>query len=128
MKNRKKKSRSRKRQDVHQFLKRAGWKDGHHILIPGGETISSNLFLFDVYRHDAWHLLFGNKKLDEIISLLWEMKSIESFLESFKNDYKYDAFQLLFGRKTFEHVISLLKRVRDIKKSQQKKYTYKIAA
>ena len=56
----------------HRFQKRAGFTDEHH-LIPGsrgGQTIGSNLLKLDAYRHSAWHLLFGNKTLSEIIALL----------------------------------------------------------
>lgn len=63
----------RQKRCEHQFKKKAGFIDSHHLK-PGGSTIPSNLIALDVYRHDAWHLLFGNKSLNEIILLLNEVQ------------------------------------------------------
>jgi len=44
----------------------------HHHLIPrskGGESIDSNLLKIDIYRHDAFHLLFKDRTIVEIISI-----------------------------------------------------------
>lgn len=52
----------------------------HHHLRPsskGGEGISSNLFILDGRKHEAWHFLFNNLTLDEIIELLQRVKLIK---------------------------------------------------
>lgn len=64
----------RQKRCVHQFKKRAGVTDQHHLK-PGGSSISSNLLNIDIYRHDAWHLLFGNKSINEVILLLSEVRN-----------------------------------------------------
>lgn len=66
----------REKHSQHQFKKRAGFKDEHHLKPSerGGESILSNLLILDAYRHDAWHLLFHNLTLDEIINLLIRVK------------------------------------------------------
>ena len=77
MKNKDKPKRENRKR--HQFKKRAGFNDKHHLKPSsrGGQTIGSNLIQLDAYRHDSWHLLFGNKTLDEIIELLVRLKHIK---------------------------------------------------
>jgi hypothetical protein len=60
----------------HHFNKRAGFKDEHHLTprSRGGKSIGSNLIDFDAYRHSAWHLLFKNLTLDEVIDLLVRLR------------------------------------------------------
>jgi len=44
-----------------------------HHLTPrsrGGSSLESNLLWIDIERHRAWHAVFGNMTLDEVISLL----------------------------------------------------------
>jgi hypothetical protein len=66
----------REKREVHQFKKRAGWKDSHHLTprSRGGEDIASNTSMLDGYRHDAYHLLFGTCTLAEARAVLqrWE--------------------------------------------------------
>ena len=52
-------------------------KRNRHHLRPknrGGLTIESNLLLMDIKRHNAWHQLFGNLTLGEVIELLQRVK------------------------------------------------------
>jgi hypothetical protein len=44
----------------------------HHLLprSRGGEKTTDNLLLIHVDRHQKWHSLFGNRSLEEVISLL----------------------------------------------------------
>ena len=112
----------RQKRKLHGFKKKAGWNDEHHIKAPcsrGGEKIKSNLLLIDVYRHDAWHLLFCNQTLKEIITLLQKYPDLKRFLFTIDNYYKHDAFHLLFGDKSLNQVIIFLKRIQSIKDSQQ---------
>ena len=69
----------REKRCIHQFKKRAGWKDPHHLrpLSRGGDSIQSNIINLDGYRHDAWHLLFGNLTLSEIIGLLARLNNMK---------------------------------------------------
>ena len=71
---------NREKQKVHQFKKRAYAFDEHHLKAKsrGGQDIDSNVSNLDLYRHDAWHLLFGDLTLDEIIKLLQRFKRIKS--------------------------------------------------
>ena len=58
-------------------LKRNKHKRNKHHLIPksrGGEKTQSNILLIDVERHNAWHRLWGNRTLDEVIALLIRVK------------------------------------------------------
>lgn len=69
----------REKRSVHQFKHKAGWKDTHH-LIPksaGGEDIDSNRISLDAYKHDAWHLIFKNRPLREVIELLERVERIK---------------------------------------------------
>lgn len=117
---------------THKFKEKAKWNDKHHIILPrsrGGENIDSNLFLFDVYRHEAWHLLFKNKTLFEIISFLERGKNVKERMELLPNKkYCHSAFHLLFEKKTLGEVIALLQRVLQIKKSQRFRIQLNIAA
>lgn len=52
-------------------------KRNRHHLRPksrGGLSIESNLLLMDISRHNAWHKLFGNLTLGEVIELLQRVK------------------------------------------------------
>lgn len=53
-------------------------KRNKHHLIPksrGGKKSKENLLLIDMERHEAWHRLWGNRTLDEVIELLLRVKS-----------------------------------------------------
>jgi len=69
----------RQHKSEHQFKMRAGWTDEHHLKNKknGGQAIKSNLIKLDAYRHDAIHLLFGDKSLREIIELLQRLERIK---------------------------------------------------
>ena len=47
-------------------------KNKHHLTprSRGGDESEENLFLLKLDRHFYWHKLFGNKTLEEVISLL----------------------------------------------------------
>jgi len=55
-------------------------KMNKHHLRPksrGGSKVQSNLILIDMERHNAWHILWGNRTLDEIIELLIRLREIK---------------------------------------------------
>jgi hypothetical protein len=55
-------------------------KFNKHHLTPrskGGQSVGSNLLRMDISRHNAWHLLFGNLTLTEIIALLTKLRMIK---------------------------------------------------
>ena len=76
------KLRHRNRQRVldAQFSKRSGVKNKHHLTnkCRGGTNDLWNILFMDTIRHKAFHLLFGNKNLDEIIELLTRVKNIKN--------------------------------------------------
>ena len=59
--------------------KRAGLMSEHHLKprSRGGSSIQSNLLRMDLRRHEAWHLLFSNLTLLEIILLLGRVYKIK---------------------------------------------------
>jgi hypothetical protein len=112
----------RKKYIEHGFKCRASFNDEHHLTPSsrGGQTISSNLLKIDAYRHDAIHLLFGNKTINEIIDLFNLIMSEFGKEIIPANLYmhdcnRYNASILLFGNKTIVEVIKILERTRDIK-------------
>lgn len=58
---------------------RTGKTNQHHLKprSRGGQSIESNLLHLDIRRHEAYHLLFKNLTLDEIIALLIRVKQIK---------------------------------------------------
>lgn len=40
----------------------------------GGQSTESNLLWIQIEKHKAWHTLFGNKTLKEVIALLERLK------------------------------------------------------
>lgn len=74
-----KKKNKMQKMEVHQFKKKAGFLTEHHLKprSRGGESIGSNLVKLDAYRHSAWHLLFSNLTIDEVITLLQKLKHIK---------------------------------------------------
>lgn len=66
--------RQRQKREIHRFQRRAGFTDQHHLIPRSRAPNSQKKLMLDAYRHDAWHLLFGNKTLGEIIELLTEVK------------------------------------------------------
>jgi len=63
----------------HCFKNKAGWKTDHHLTPKekGGKKKPDNILSLDAYRHQAWHLLFGNKTLREIIEMLERIEQIK---------------------------------------------------
>jgi len=59
--------------------KRAGKKNRHHLRprSRGGDSLESNLLVMDIERHNAWHFLFQNQTLDEIIEALERLRSMK---------------------------------------------------
>ena len=59
---------------------RSGIFDSHHLTAKsrGGKRNPQNIILFDMSRHNAWHFLFGNMTLDEIIATLKKLKHYQS--------------------------------------------------
>jgi hypothetical protein len=47
-------------------------KTRHHLRNKsrGGQSIQSNILILDEDRHRAWHILFKNLDLDQVIALL----------------------------------------------------------
>lgn len=62
--------RKHQKMEIHRFKKKAGWTNKHHLTPKSRDRKSETTIKLDVYRHDAWHLLFGNKTLSEIIEVL----------------------------------------------------------
>ena len=57
-------------------------KMNRHHLKPksrGGQGVKSNLILIDMERHCAWHQLWGNRTLNEIILLLQRLQQIKKY-------------------------------------------------
>lgn len=113
----------RKKVNVHQFMEKAGCTDEHHLISrsKGGESLSSNLLRIDVYKHDAWHLLFGNKTIDEIVKLLKKFKDYKEFMRTINHYHKHRAYQRLLGKRTIEEAVVLMLRIKSIKKAQSQK-------
>lgn len=70
---------NREKYREHHFNHKAGFTDMHHLrpTSRGGSSLGSNLFRMDAYKHSAWHLLFQNLTLEEVISLLQRVKEIK---------------------------------------------------
>lgn len=69
-------------------LKRNKRKRNRHHLKPksrGGDKTQDNLLLIDIERHLAWHNLWGNRTLDEVIALLIRVKRA-------KESQRFDMF------------------------------------
>lgn len=43
----------------------------------GGQSLDSNLLDIDIERHNAWHQLWRNLTLEEVISLLIRLKRMK---------------------------------------------------
>lgn len=54
-----------------------GKKKNRHHLKPksrGGQKVDSNMLLIDMEKHNAWHVLWGNRTLEEVIAVLQRLK------------------------------------------------------
>jgi hypothetical protein len=118
----------RKKRKDHNFSKRAGSCDHHHDKPSsrGGESLDSNKILMDLYRHDAYHLLFKNRTINEIVFVLKQHRNVKSFMKAIDNYYKWQALKLLFpskkepeGYKTLTDIINLLERINRAKFNQK---------
>jgi hypothetical protein len=51
-------------------------RNRHHLRprSRGGKKHKANMLLIDIERHKAWHTLFGNHTLDEVLGLLLRVK------------------------------------------------------
>lgn len=72
----------RKRGGKRTYLNRSGWSNKHHLRAKslGGTDDLSNLIRLDDMRHAAWHLLWGNKTIGEIIAILKRVADIKEKL------------------------------------------------
>ena len=81
----------------------------------GGEKLTYNLLLIKVSRHNAWHVLYGNRTLNEIIVLLRYLlkdKELRNFPHS-------KLWTTLWGKRDLWSVIQILERLQRIKKKQR---------
>ena len=110
---------NRTKKKKHHFKKRAGFKDEHHLTARsrGGQSVPSNLLSIDLYRHDAWHLLFNNFTLREIIKILLRLEKIKKTFPMSISVYHHAAWNLLFKNLSLRESIELLLRLEKIKKS-----------
>lgn len=85
----------------------------HHILnrVNRGGNQKSNLLRFERNREKAWHYLFKNRSIKEVIAVL----NISKILLS-RDDRR--VWKFLFGHKSVQEVIELLKRVDRAKSAQ----------
>jgi len=53
----------------------------HHLKnkCRGGQSVESNLLWIDIERHKAWHILFRNLNLDEVIDLLIRVRRLKDY-------------------------------------------------
>ncbi len=60
-------------------MAKRGKKNRHHLKPKsrGGQNIPSNILNIEMKRHNAWHILWGNRTLDEVIALLQRLKQIK---------------------------------------------------
>lgn len=58
---------------------RAGKFNRHHLKprSRGGQDLPSNLIRMDENRHGAWHLLFQNRTLSEVIEILERLRGMK---------------------------------------------------
>ncbi len=64
----------------HKRTKRA-MMNRHHLLprSSGGNGMPNNLLLIDIEKHQAWHKLFKNRHLDEVIEMLIRLKQLKGW-------------------------------------------------
>jgi hypothetical protein len=60
-------------------LKRYRGRNYHHLTprSRGGRDTKDNLLLTKTYRHQAWHILFDNRTLEEVIRLLIRLSRLK---------------------------------------------------
>jgi hypothetical protein len=64
-------------------FKRYPKRNYHHLqaFCRGGQETTDNLLLIDKEKHENWHKVFGNRTLDEIISLLTRLRRMKERLK-----------------------------------------------
>lgn len=89
----------------------------HHLLPKqrGGHLSPCNTLRLWRDKHDAWHYVFGQLNLDEIIHALFAR------YRTVIKTSKTKQWKFLFKGKSIKKVIALLKRIRKIKRSLKKK-------
>lgn len=95
----------------HPFRKTHLTKHHLHAKQRGGDLSPCNTLRLWRDKHDAWHFVFGNLNLSEIIHNLYARHSI-LIKTSHTKQWKF-----LFKDKPIKKVIALLKRVRKFKRS-----------
>jgi hypothetical protein len=80
----------------------------------GGATNRKNISWLKIKKHRAWHFLFKNKSLREVIKLLKKISN-ERGLKS----YKTKDWEIVFKDLSIEEAIKLLERTMSIKNSQK---------
>ncbi len=83
----------------------------HHLTCKQrfGRTIPSNILMLWRDSHDYWHMLFGNRTLDEILCFLLNNS------RELQRKKKTPTWKKLFKEKTELHVYRILRRVKKIK-------------
>lgn len=53
-------------------MRRFRWRNKHHLTPKsrGGTRHYRNMLLIDGHTHRKWHIVFGNRTLEEVIALL----------------------------------------------------------
>jgi hypothetical protein len=125
--------------------KRSGEFNKHHLTprSQGGQSVTSNLLRLDTKRHDAWHAIFCNLRLNEIITLLLYVKQVmessifngiqlkstvmllvksnsvyhsNKEIKAFKEDMRIlNAWTFLFRDKSINEIIEIFLRLKKIK-------------
>lgn len=98
----------------HKFQYRSTRTNKHHILAEsrGGQKTTQNLLTIEIYRHQAFHYIFGLRTLKESAEFLLKVRSFG------KSVYGYEAYHLLFGERSFAEASELLLRLDSLKRHQ----------
>jgi hypothetical protein len=90
----------------------------HHLRAKtrGGVKKPNNSLRIWRDKHTAWHILFHNDTLDEIISKM-SMNLYKFTRYILEDDKRYQAYRLLWRNQPLVHVLQILKRLRRIKKN-----------
>lgn len=98
----------------HKFQYRSTRTNLHHIKphCQGGKDNIQNLLTIEIYRHQAFHYIFGLRTLKESAELLLKVKSFG------RSIYGMEAYHLLFGERSFAEASELLLRLDSLKRHQ----------
>ena len=63
----------------HDRKRRFRGRNYHHLTnkCMGGGYSDSNLLLIKIERHQAWHVIFGNRSLEEVIEILQRIQRMK---------------------------------------------------